>query len=164
MKSVLIIILAAVLPPLHAAPWFDGADLSALDRIEELGGTFRDANGHSTDALAALASTGANCVRLRLFVATDGRRRVGGIPFRPPPANFTTSRPTPASKPTSGPSAKTSSGDSPRYSNAIKTRDAVYLPASRTHDRLFPAYLYPHTFANHFHHTMLTHLRLLTAS
>lgn len=44
--------LAAILAPLHTAPWFDGADLSALDRIEELGGTFRDNNGHSTDALA----------------------------------------------------------------------------------------------------------------
>lgn len=73
MKSVLISILATTLAPLHAAPWFDGADLSALDRIEELGGTFRDDNGHSTDALAALASAGANCVRLRLFVAPDGR-------------------------------------------------------------------------------------------
>jgi hypothetical protein len=51
-RSFLFIFLAAILAPLHAAPWFDGADLSALGRIEELGGTFRDNNGHSTDALA----------------------------------------------------------------------------------------------------------------
>jgi arabinogalactan endo-1,4-beta-galactosidase len=73
MKSFLLNILAISLAPLHAAPWFDGADLSALDRIEELGGTFRDDKGQPTDALAALASAGANCVRLRLFVAPDGR-------------------------------------------------------------------------------------------
>jgi hypothetical protein len=66
-------LLAATLAPLHAAPWFDGADLSALNRIEELGGTFSDDNGHSTNAHATLASAGANCVRLRLFVAPDGR-------------------------------------------------------------------------------------------
>ena len=65
--------LAATLAPLHANPWFDGADLSALDRIEELGGTFRDDNGQPVDALATLASAGTNCVRLRLFVAPDGR-------------------------------------------------------------------------------------------
>jgi arabinogalactan endo-1,4-beta-galactosidase len=71
--KLLLPLLAAILAPLHAAPWFDGADLSALDRIEELGGTFRDDKGQPTNALAALASAGANCVRLRLFVAPDGR-------------------------------------------------------------------------------------------
>lgn len=66
-------LLATVLVPLHAAPWFDGGDLSALDRIEELGATFRDEQGKATDALAALAAAGANCVRLRLFVEPNGR-------------------------------------------------------------------------------------------
>ncbi len=53
--------------------WYDGGDLSALAKIEELGGRFRDATGGASDGLRSLAAQGANCVRLRLFVAPDGK-------------------------------------------------------------------------------------------
>lgn len=67
------VLAAALLLPLHAAPWFDGGDLSAAGRMEQLGATFKDRNGQPTDAVRALASFGANCVRLRLFVHPDGK-------------------------------------------------------------------------------------------
>jgi arabinogalactan endo-1,4-beta-galactosidase len=53
-------------------PWFDGGDLSALTRVEALGGRFRDRAGHTANAMGSLAAEGANCVRLRLFVDPDG--------------------------------------------------------------------------------------------
>jgi arabinogalactan endo-1,4-beta-galactosidase len=70
---VFLAVFGAVLAPLHAAPWFDGGDLSALGRIEQLGGRFTDREGRQTDAINALASFGANIVRLRLFVEPDGK-------------------------------------------------------------------------------------------
>jgi arabinogalactan endo-1,4-beta-galactosidase len=48
-----------------------GADISALERIEDAGGVFRDA-GIPGDAIAILKAHGANSFRLRLFVNPDG--------------------------------------------------------------------------------------------
>ena len=53
----------AVLPVLR------GADISALERIEQAGGVFRD--GVAGDAIAILRAHGANLFRLRLFVNPD---------------------------------------------------------------------------------------------
>lgn len=64
---------AAIALPVQATPWFDGGDLSALGRMEQLGARFNDREGRKTDAIQALASFGANCVRLRLFVQPDGQ-------------------------------------------------------------------------------------------
>jgi arabinogalactan endo-1,4-beta-galactosidase len=47
-----------------------GADLSALERIEQAGGVFRD-GGVAGDALAILRAHGGTLVRLRLFVNPD---------------------------------------------------------------------------------------------
>ena len=47
-----------------------GADISALERIEQAGGVFRDA-GRAGDAIAILRAHGANAFRLRLFVNPD---------------------------------------------------------------------------------------------
>ena len=47
-----------------------GADISALERIEQAGGVFRD-GGQAADAIAILRAHGANLFRLRLFVAPD---------------------------------------------------------------------------------------------
>lgn len=69
-------LLATALAPLNASPWFDGGDLSATGRIEELGGRFVDGEGRPTDPIRALADAGANCVRLRLFVDPDGKKFV----------------------------------------------------------------------------------------
>lgn len=49
---------------------FVGADVSALERIEQAGGVFRDA-GQAGDAIAILRAHGANGFRLRLFVAPN---------------------------------------------------------------------------------------------
>ena len=49
---------------------FVGADVSALERIEQAGGVFRDA-GHAGDAVAILRSRGSNGFRLRLFVSPN---------------------------------------------------------------------------------------------
>lgn len=56
--------------------WFDGGDLSALGEIEKAGGRFKNRSGESTDAIQSLASFGANCVRLRLFVNPNGKHFV----------------------------------------------------------------------------------------
>jgi arabinogalactan endo-1,4-beta-galactosidase len=48
-----------------------GHDISALERIEQAGGIFRDA-GTPGDAIAILRAHGANLFRLRLFVAPNG--------------------------------------------------------------------------------------------
>jgi arabinogalactan endo-1,4-beta-galactosidase len=53
-----------------AVPALRGADISALERIEQAGGVFRDA-GRAGDAIAILRSRGANLFRLRLFVSPD---------------------------------------------------------------------------------------------
>ena len=44
-----------------------GADISALERIEQAGGVFR-AGGQTGDAIAILRAKGSNIFRLRLFV------------------------------------------------------------------------------------------------
>jgi arabinogalactan endo-1,4-beta-galactosidase len=49
---------------------FLGADVSALERIEQAGGVFRDA-GRSGDAIAILRAHGSALFRLRLFVDPD---------------------------------------------------------------------------------------------
>ncbi len=48
-----------------------GADVSALERIEQAGGVFRD-GGQPGDAIAILMAHGANRFRLRLFVNPNG--------------------------------------------------------------------------------------------
>lgn len=67
------VLLAAIALPLQAGIWLDGGDLSAAGRMEALGARFRDRDGRETDPIRALASFGANCVRLRLFVQPDGK-------------------------------------------------------------------------------------------
>ena len=52
---------------MHAVPPLMGADVSALARIEQAGGVFRE-SGTARDALAILADQGSNIFRLRLFV------------------------------------------------------------------------------------------------
>jgi len=49
---------------------FLGADVSALERIEQAGGVFRD-GGVAGDAIAVLRAKGVNGFRLRLFVDPD---------------------------------------------------------------------------------------------
>lgn len=49
-----------------------GADISALERIEQAGGVFRNA-GVAGDALAILRAHGSNLFRLRLFVNPNGQ-------------------------------------------------------------------------------------------
>ena len=63
------------LPPLR------GADVSALARIEQAGGTFRD-GGQAGDALAILRAKGSNIFRLRLFVKPNGQEvQVNDLPY-----------------------------------------------------------------------------------
>ena len=50
---------------------FRGADVSALERIEQAGGVFRD-GGQPGDAIAILRAHGSNVFRLRLFVSPNG--------------------------------------------------------------------------------------------
>jgi arabinogalactan endo-1,4-beta-galactosidase len=57
--------------PVPALP-FAGADVSALERIEQAGGVFREA-GQAGDAIAILRSHGSNLFRLRLFVNPNGQ-------------------------------------------------------------------------------------------
>jgi arabinogalactan endo-1,4-beta-galactosidase len=49
-----------------------GADVSALGRIEQAGGVFRD-GGQAGDATAILRAKGVNLFRLRLFVSPNGQ-------------------------------------------------------------------------------------------
>ena len=49
-----------------------GADVSALERIEQAGGVFRD-GGQPGDAIAILRAHGSNIFRLRLFVSPNGQ-------------------------------------------------------------------------------------------
>ncbi len=49
-----------------------GADISALARIEQAGGIFRD-GGQPGDAIAILRARGVNAFRLRLFVDPNGQ-------------------------------------------------------------------------------------------
>jgi arabinogalactan endo-1,4-beta-galactosidase len=52
------------------ASMFLGADISALERIEQAGGVFRD-NGQAGDAIAILRAHGSNGFRLRVFVSPN---------------------------------------------------------------------------------------------
>lgn len=64
-----------------ASEWFAGADVSALTRIEQAGGVFRD-SGRVTDALAALRARGSNTFRLRLFLAPNNTEvQVNDLPY-----------------------------------------------------------------------------------
>ncbi len=59
-------------PPDEAPlPAFRGADISALERIEQAGGVFRD-GGAAGDAIGILRARGSNLFRLRLFVNPSG--------------------------------------------------------------------------------------------
>lgn len=53
-------------------PMFLGADISALERVEQAGGVFRD-EGKAGDAIAILRAHGSNTFRLRLFVSPNGQ-------------------------------------------------------------------------------------------
>ena len=58
-----------------------GADISALARIEQVGGVFRD-GGQARDAIAILRSHGFNIFRLRLFVnPNDSDVQVNDLPY-----------------------------------------------------------------------------------
>ena len=58
-----------------------GADISALGRIEQAGGVFRD-GGQARDAVAILRSRGVNLFRLRLFVnPNDSDVQVNDLPY-----------------------------------------------------------------------------------
>ena len=52
-----------------------GGDISALEKIEECGGVFRD-HGEPGDAIRIMVGRGANCFRLRLFVDPTGENVV----------------------------------------------------------------------------------------
>lgn len=52
-------------------PPFRGADISALERIEQAGGVFRD-SGAAGDAIGILRARGSNLFRLRVFVNPSG--------------------------------------------------------------------------------------------
>lgn len=58
-------------PPGGPLPLFRGADISALERIEQAGGVFRD-GGTPGDAIGILRAHGSNLFRLRVFVDPNG--------------------------------------------------------------------------------------------
>ena len=63
-------------PPLA----YRGADISALTRIEQAGGTFHD--GTASNAIQILVSKGANTFRLRIFVnPNDSDVQVNDLPY-----------------------------------------------------------------------------------
>lgn len=58
-----------------------GGDVSALARIEEAGGNFRD-GGQPTEAIAALVAHGSNAFRIRLFVSPNHEEvQVNDLPY-----------------------------------------------------------------------------------
>jgi len=58
-----------------------GADVSALERIEQAGGVFKD-GGQAGDAIAILHNRGANAFRLRVFVNPNGQEvQVNDLPY-----------------------------------------------------------------------------------
>jgi len=59
-------------PATTAVPALVGADVSALERIEQAGGIYKDA-GTAGDAIAILRAHGSNIIRLRLFVNPNGQ-------------------------------------------------------------------------------------------
>src|SRR5438045_7057989 len=77
-KASLVLVLACLgapaSPAAHrtgSAPMFVGGDISALERIEQAGGAFRD-GARTGDAIAILRAHGANGFRLRIFVHPSG--------------------------------------------------------------------------------------------
>ena len=62
--------------PRDDGPSYDGlllgGDISALARIEDWGGEFRDAQTRPADAIELMREAGANTFRLRIFVDPDG--------------------------------------------------------------------------------------------
>jgi arabinogalactan endo-1,4-beta-galactosidase len=69
-----------VTPP-PAPPMFLGGDISALARIEQAGGVFRDA-GQAGDAITILRAHGSTGFRLRLFVnPNDSDVQVNDLPY-----------------------------------------------------------------------------------
>jgi arabinogalactan endo-1,4-beta-galactosidase len=69
------------LSPQATPPRFLGADISALARIEQAGGVYRD-GGQPKDAIAILRSRGSNVFRLRLFVNPNGSDvQVNDLPY-----------------------------------------------------------------------------------
>ncbi len=63
------------------ASFLGGADVSALGRIEQAGGVFRD-SGRTGDAIAILRAHGAKAFRLRLFVnPNDSDVQVNDLPY-----------------------------------------------------------------------------------
>ena len=73
-------------PPADTTPTFTrpallGADVSALARIEQAGGVFRD-GGQAGDALAILRAHGSDIFRLRLFVSPNYTEvQVNDLPY-----------------------------------------------------------------------------------
>jgi arabinogalactan endo-1,4-beta-galactosidase len=60
---------------------FEGGDISALERIEQAGGVFRD-GGQGGDAIAILRAHGSNTFRLRVFVdPNDSDVQVNDLPY-----------------------------------------------------------------------------------
>ena len=58
-----------------------GGDISALERIEQAGGVYRD-SGRAGDAIAILRAHGANTFRLRIFVHPNGTEvQVNDLPY-----------------------------------------------------------------------------------
>jgi len=55
-----------------AVPALVGADVSALERLEQAGGIFKD-GGTAGNAIAILRSHGSNIIRLRLFANPSGQ-------------------------------------------------------------------------------------------
>lgn len=55
--------------PTKSAPLeIRGADISSLDKSEQMGGIYRDSNGDEADALTVLSDHGMNYIRLRVWV------------------------------------------------------------------------------------------------
>jgi arabinogalactan endo-1,4-beta-galactosidase/beta-glucanase (GH16 family) len=59
----------------HGSTFLVGGDISALPKIESLGGVYQH-EGRKADCLRILSAQGANCFRIRLFVNPTGRRMV----------------------------------------------------------------------------------------
>ena len=65
----------------RSAQLLSGGDISALERIEQAGGVYRD-GGRVGDAIAILRAHGANTFRLRIFVHPNGTEvQVNDLPY-----------------------------------------------------------------------------------
>ncbi|MHC4569710.1 MAG: hypothetical protein ACYTE3_28620, partial [Planctomycetota bacterium] len=68
-RTLLVLMLTTVcraMPSRHDGEFLIGGDISALTKIEQAGGVFRDA-GKPGDAIEIMSGYGCNCFRLRLF-------------------------------------------------------------------------------------------------